>query len=962
MQSSVSVEDEFYSFWKSLGPKPPTTLRCFERGEIMTLHDSDAILVATDYYKNPSLIKRFSKGKSCLSYVTVKKQNTDFLRHFLLKRQYRIEIYCSTTKYGRDNEWSLKLKASPGNLSAVEDLLTTTSDSVEACGLSAVNIKQLNEQVHVSLAFCDTESGKFLVGEFVDSVHLANLETALVQLKTRECIVPAGLVSHTDNSRSNVTPLDNAISENVSLIFERTAILPTELKKSEFSHITKPQDLSYFLRSEKENANGSLLYEKEFLLKDAISCLGAIIKFLDLHASDMNRHAFTLETFSLENHVRLDSAASRALHLLPGPNDTNKFHSVYGVLNNCRTAQGQRLLAQWLRQPLIDKSKIEERLDLVESFVEETGIRRGLHEDFLRRIPDLQRLGRRLQKVKGSGLQDVYRIYQAILRLPYAVSLLNQYTGSKKPTVYECLITPLQEAMDNFTLFKDLVESNIDLDYVNQRNEFIIRADKDPLLQEIKNKLDNLEESIRDEFRRCAKKLNLEQSKSIKLESNELHGYFMRVTLKDEKCLREFKTFEILDTQKGGVRFRNDKMTSLNETYADVKQEYNRLQEVVVHQVVCAAATYLEPINQLNATTALLDVIVSLAIAAVSSAGLPYIRPKILSEDCGRIILKEARHPCLEMQDRVSVIPNDVHLERGKQIFLTITGPNMGGKSTYIHSVAVIVAMAQIGSFVPCSYAEIMPVDAIMARVGAADYQCRGVSTFLAEMLETSAVLRSVTSNSLVIIDELGRGTSTYDGFGLAWAVASFLASPEVGCFSLFATHFHELTSLAYHMPKRVANLRVLCDVSINEEISENKESAAKVTMLYKVEPGVCSRSYGLDVARLAGLPKEVIKQAEYQASKDEELESIWLKLDQEYSRKHEDETDFVYNSPAVSIANELCPRLVEILDHVINEAELDKNLSTDKMSSTIAHLTRELLLEKPNNLPTDYLLNLVKN
>lgn len=248
-----------------------------------------------------------------------------------------------------------------------------------------------------------------------------------------------------------------------------------------------------------------------------------------------------------------------------------------------------------------------------------------------------------------------------------------------------------------------------------------------------------------------------------------------------------------------------------------------------------------------------------------------------------------------------------------------------------------------------------------MARVGAADYQCRGVSTFLAEMLETSSVLRSVTRNSLVIIDELGRGTSTYDGFGLAWAVASFLASPEVGCFGLFATHFHELTSLAYYMPKRVANLRVLCNVSNDKEIVENKESETKVTMLYKVEAGVCSRSYGLDVARLAGLPIEVIKQAEHQTSKDEELESVWLNLDKEHIRKYEDELDFFHDSPAVSMANELCPRLVEILRHVIEEAELDENLSINMISSRVAHLTRELLLKRPNNVPSDCLLSLIK-
>ncbi|CAH8609702.1 unnamed protein product [Heterobilharzia americana] len=707
------------------------------------------------------------------------------------------------------------------------------------------------------------------------------------------------------------------------------------------------------------------MYEKELLLTGALTCLSAIINFLDLKGDDMNANAFTLETFSLETHVRLDSAACRALHLLPGPDDKNKFHSVFGTLNNCRTTQGQRLLAQWLRQPLLDKAKIEERLDLVESLVEETCLRRGLNEDFLRRIPDLQRLGRRLQKKKGSGLQDVYRIYQAVIRLPHAISLLRQYTGSKQPILQECLVTPLQESVTDFSQYKEMVESTIDLDYVSQRNEFIIRADFDDDLRELREKLNSLEERIKEEFGRCARKLNLEQNKSIKLETNEQHGYFMRVTLKDEKRLRDFQSFEILDTQKGGVRFRNEKIASLNEDYSEVKREYTEAQRSIVDEVVRVAAGYIEPINRLNTTTALLDVVVSLAIAAISSSGMPYVRPKILPQESGRIILKEARHPCLEMQDGVCVIPNDVHLERDKQIFLLITGPNMGGKSTYIHSVGVIVAMAQIGSFVPCSYAEIMPVDAIMARVGAADYQCRGVSTFLAEMLETSAVLRSVTPNSLVIIDELGRGTSTYDGFGLAWAVASFLAGPQVGCFSLFATHFHELTSLAYHMPKRVANLRVLCNVST--ENPNDNEAEGKVTMLYKVEPGVCSRSYGLDVARLAGLPMAVIEQAESQASKDEELESVWLKLDKEYSntfssRVENNEEDIVHESPAVSIASELCPRIVELLGQVIKETESksNNNLSSDIIGPKVAEITRQLLLDKPNNLPTDILLSLV--
>ncbi|KAF8562356.1 hypothetical protein P879_08987 [Paragonimus westermani] len=432
-----------------------------------------------------------------------------------------------------------------------------------------------------------------------------------------------------------------------------------------------------------------------------------------------------------------------------------------------------------------------------------------------------------------------------------------------------------------------MVESTIDLEVAQSRSEFVIRADFDDTLGELQNKLNQLEESIEEEFGRCARKLNLDPGKSVKLDSNEQLGYFMRVTLKEEKSLREFKSFQILDAQKGGVRFRNTVMSRLNDNHLEVKREYTEAQKSIVDEVLRIATGYVDPMYELNSTTALLDVIVSLAIAAVSSPGGPYVRPKLLPRHVGgRIVFKQMRHPCLEMQDTVSFIPNDVHLERGKQIFLVITGPNMGGKSTYIRGVGVIAAMAQIGSFVPCSSAELTPLDAIMARVGAADCQIRGVSTFMAEMLETSSVLRAATPNSLVIIDELGRGTSTYDGFGLAWAVASHLAGPRLGCFSLFATHFHELTSLAHHMPGRVGNLRVTahvtnCDRDASATSSSDNDPA--VVMLYKVEPGVCNRSYGLDVARLAGLPRAVIDKAEIKARGDEQVESLWLALDESH-------------------------------------------------------------------------------
>lgn len=772
----------------------------------------------------------------------------NFLREALFRLGKRIEVWETTGRM----QWKATKQASPGNLQDVEDELGGQLDSAPIILAVKVTAKA-SEARNVGVCFADASVRELGVSEFLDNDLYSNFESLLIQLGVKECLLPA------DPQRKD------AELAKLRSIADACGIAVSERSAGDFGTKDIEQDLSRLLREEK--SAGQL---PQTDLKLAMGSASTLIKYLGLLSDSSNFGQYQLYQHDLSQYMKLDASALKALNLMPGPRDGSKSMSLYGLLNHCKTPVGSRLLAQWLKQPLMSQKDIERRQQLVEAFVIDTELRQMMQEEHLRAIPDLYRLAKRFQR-KLASLEDVVRAYQVSIRIPGFIGTLEGVMDEKYRDPLDLEYTSkLVELSNSLAKLQEMVETTVDLEALDH-HEFIIKPDFDDSLRIIRKKLDKLKYNMDVEHRRVSKDLNQDPEKKLLLENHRVHGWCFRLTRTEAGCIRNKKDYQECSTQKNGVYFTTSAMTSMRREHDQLSENYNRTQRGLVNEVVSVAASYCPVFEKLAAVLSHLDVIVAFAHVSVH-APTSYVRPKVHPRGEGSTILKEARHPCMEMQDDISFITNDVSLVRGESEFLIITGPNMGGKSTYIRQIGVIALLAQIGCFVPCAEAEINIFDSILARVGASDSQLKGVSTFMAEMLETANILKSATADSLIIIDELGRGTSTYDGFGLAWAISEHIVR-EIKCFALFATHFHELTALVDDFPQ-VKNLHVVAHIenAIPSAGHEQAKGKREVTLLYKVEPGVCDQSFGIHVAELVRFPQKVVNMAKRKADELEDF------------------------------------------------------------------------------------------
>jgi DNA mismatch repair protein MutS len=661
----------------------------------------------------------------------------------------------------------------------------------------------------LGLAFLDITTGEFQISEFTDrdsfliaiagldfkEMILANSFPDKALIKTLEMQMPAGRINYLEDECFG---LDQA-----QIILEQDF----------------PADILVKAEIAKHPA--------------AMIAAGAILRYVDQTQKIRPQHINEIKWYSTQNHLILDDTARRNLEIFKTIQDNTKTGSLFSLINEALTPMGTRRLRWWLNYPLVDVEKIRERLASVAEIKESHILRSNLRKTMMR-IYDLERLSGRVA-LRAAGPRDLVALKASLTAIPEIKTMMLDFTAPK--------LVAIRAQLKEMTEVIDLISRTIvdDPPQSIQDGGFIAKG--------CDEELDKLRSISRDGKKWIAALETQERQKtginSLKIGFNNIFGYYIEVTKANSAAVPD--SYVRKQTLVNAERYINQELKEFEQTVLNAEEKIREREQLLFISLRENLNQYITGIQKNSFLIAQLDALIALAEVAEK---YHYNCPEIDDEDI--IDIRDGRHPVVESAlKKEGFVPNDCLLNLQSDRLLIITGPNMAGKSTYIRQVALIVLLAQMGSFVPAAKCRVGVVDKIFTRIGASDSLVKGQSTFMVEMTETAEILKNATSRSLIILDEVGRGTSTFDGLSIAWAVAEYIHDFQTkGVRTLFATHYHQLTDLA-----------ATKDGAKNYNIAV-KEWGEKIIFLRKIMEGGASRSYGIEVARIAGVPKEVIVRA----------------------------------------------------------------------------------------------------
>ena len=711
--------------------------------------------------------------------------------------------------------------------------------------------------IYFGISVCDISTGEFYAAEIKDNNNFPQLLDEIARYSPSELVINSNLADCT---------------EEMSKIRERFSTYITRFQDKFFD--SKPDIIK--LRFNLVDTNQKPIEnieERSF----AVASINALIEYIEQTQMTSLDHINKITVYQISKYMSLDINARRNLEITEKMRDKSKKGTLLWVLDKTSTSMGGRHLRRWLNDPLIDTLEINRRLEAVKELKENVMLR-GDVVDNLKKVYDIERLAGKMA-YGNANARDMITLKNSLARLPEVKSVLQTTESPMLKDIYE----NLDELQDIYELIE---KSIIDDPPMTVKDGGIIKMGYNEEVDKLK--------TATTEGKNWIIQLEADEKektgiKNLKVGFNKVFGYFIEVTKSNLDQVPE--RYVRKQTLTNAERYITEELKNLENQILGAEEKVVSLEYDLFTKIREEIAKSIVRLQKTATMISTLDVLASFAQVAED---MNYCMPQV--DNSGIIDIKGGRHPVIEkMLGAGEFVENDTYLDKNENRLSIITGPNMAGKSTYMRQVALITLMAQVGSFVPAEEAKIGVVDKIFTRVGASDDLSMGQSTFMVEMMEVATILKEATPNSLVILDEIGRGTSTYDGLSIAWAVAEYIANKEkCGAKTLFATHYHELTELESKV-EGVKNYSIAV-----------KEKGEDIIFLRKIVRGGTDESYGIHVARLAGVPKLVTEEAN-KILKSLERKNILTGKKEEKKDKKQVEGQFdMYNFKLAEIAHEI--------------------------------------------------------